>query len=162
MAKTKIILTPNKSILDNFFETDTSNFVFNFTQPDFSEIVVMSSLITCYHPDTVVHIPEVRVPIKTKTPDFLINNTSYEIKTPTSMNGVCGLFRKAKTQTKCDGYIVFELMNMRNAPPLRTCVKQIMNICTRRKKKHIIITCHGNILFMTKPSPCPLLSKSLA
>lgn len=159
MAKTKIIITPDKPILDDFFGADTSNYLFKYTQPDFSETIVMSSLITYYRPSAVVHIPEVMLPIKTKTPDFLIDGISYEIKTPQSLDGVYGLFRKAKIQTKKEGYIVFELLNMRNMPPLRECVKQIMNICTRRKKKHIIITFHGNILFMTKPSPCPLLSK---
>ncbi|MBP5633312.1 hypothetical protein J6X13_00025 [Candidatus Saccharibacteria bacterium] len=149
MVKTKIILIPDKPTLDEFFDEDTDSYLFNFKQPDYPETIVMSSLIEHFHPRTIIRIPEVRMPTKHKTPDFLVDGIRYEIKAPESIKGIRGLYLKARKQTRKRGFIVFDFMNMKNAS-LFECARRAKQYCKRRNPQNYILMHHGDILYSTR------------
>jgi hypothetical protein len=149
MVKTKIILIPDKPTLDDFFDEDTNDYLFNFKQPDYPETIAMSSLIEHYHPQTIIRIPEVRIPTNHKTPDFLVDGIRYEIKAPESIKGIRGLYLKARKQARKRGYIVFDFMNIKNAS-LYDCIQRAKHYCKRRSPQNYILMNHGDIIYSTR------------
>lgn len=148
MIKTKIIIMPDKPILDDFFNENTDDYLFDFKQPNYPETIAMGSIIEHYHPETIIRIPEVQIPIKHKTPDFLVDGIRYEIKAPESIKGIRNLYLKARGQARKRGFIVFDFMNIKNAP-LYDCIQRAKRYCKRRNPQNYILMYHGQILYST-------------
>ena len=150
MVKTIIILQPQKTTLDNYFHTDTTDYKFSEnTTLNPSEAIALGSIAEAYHPSAIVRIPEVLYPLRVKTPDFLVDNIEYEVKAPIASSGILFLARKAETQLRSPtGFLVMELMNIRNVS-LCTLLKRTYKYFMIRHIKNFIIMNHGDILYST-------------
>ena len=146
MVKTDIILHPHKILMDSYFGTDTSRYLFGKSNLSPSETIALGSIIAKYHPQRIIRIPEVYMPIKTKTPDFLIDNVRYEIKSPEKITGVKSLAKSAFKQIRRNGFIVFEFMNARDAT-LCDYLEEAYSYCSHRKNVGLILMSHGDIIY---------------
>ena len=146
MIKTDIVLHPHKILMDSYFNTDTSKFVYGKPNLSVSETIALGSIIATYHPQRVIRIPEVHTPIKVKTPDFLIDNIPFEIKSPESFVGIKNLAYSARKQIKQCGFIVFEFMNA-HGYPLCDLLERAYKLCANRKNIGLILMNHGHILY---------------
>ena len=117
MVKTKIILRPEKEVLDSYFNTNTANYKFSDSTKLYpSEAMALGAIAEAYHPNTIIRIPEVLYPLETKTPDFLIDEIEYEVKAPIAFSGISALAKKSETQLRSPtGYLVMELMNIKTS-----------------------------------------------
>ncbi|MBR5418828.1 hypothetical protein IK110_01080 [Candidatus Saccharibacteria bacterium] len=148
MVKTDIILHPHKNLLDSYFNADTSKYHYGKSTLSPAETIALGSIIAAYHPQRIIRIPEVHIPRKIKTPDFLVDNISYEIKAPESINGIRGLAYTARKQIGQCGFIVFEFMNARGAS-LCDFLDCAYTTCAKSKKYGLILMNHGDIIYST-------------
>ena len=148
MAKTDIILRPHKILMDSYFNTDTAEYHFGESMLSPSETIALGSIIAAYHPQRIIRIPEVNKPESIKTPDFLVDNIRYEIKCPKKLSGVRSLARRAFKQICCNGFIVFEFMNAKDAS-LSEYVEKAYSYCSHRKNIGLILMNHGDIIYST-------------
>lgn len=148
MIKTDIILHPHKILMDSYFNEDTSSYFFGESNLSPSETIALGSIIAAYHPQRIIRIPEVNIPINIKTPDFLVDNMCCEIKCPEKLSGVRSLARKAFKQIRCNGLIVFEFMNSKGAT-LSEYIEKAYSYCAHRQNINLILMNHGNIIYST-------------
>ncbi|MBR5418826.1 hypothetical protein IK110_01070 [Candidatus Saccharibacteria bacterium] len=146
MIKTDIILHPHKILLDSYFNTDTAKYLYGKTGLSPSETIALGTIIAAYHPQRIIRIPEVHIPKKIKTPDFLIDNIRYEVKSPESLSGVGDLANTARKQVKHCGFVVFEFMNAKGAP-LCDFIDKAFNCCIQHKNVGFILMNHGDIIY---------------
>ena len=150
MVKTKIILQPKKHFLDRFFNTDTSDFIFNHNRLYPTEIFTIGAIAETYRPHVIIKIPEVNYPLRTKTPDFFIDGKNYEVKSPIAIKGIKSLTRRAQKQLKSSAdFLVIELANIADAS-VCSSLEYAYNYCHARNIINFIIMSHGDILYSTR------------
>ena len=97
---------PTKEFLDEFFRADTSKFKFEYSKLEESEIEAANLLIRLLKPKVIIRLPEVKVPQHIKSPDFVIDGITYEVKAPKSIRQIGHRIHEGKKQIGSKGYIV--------------------------------------------------------
>lgn len=106
LLKYAIAHHPSKEFLDEYFGVDTSKFKFEYSELEDSEIEAANILIELLKPKEVIRIPEVKIPERIKTPDFMIDGATYEIKAPKSVEQISRRMCEAVKQNRPNGFVV--------------------------------------------------------